>query len=876
MAKPPEPNLITLARKQAAKGGLFRDISAEKKDFLAALQPDQTESTAPLKINQTSIQAAIKQCSHIKDKVWLNELSNITSDTPDYTLKLNPFVQPFQEHLLLTRLMAAATKKEQKKAAVDFAQYYMSNLAGKQIDIEAISQLLQRHSDINGLNDDAEHAQRQRLYAEIAKCAASKNPVIPVIDSRASEFQNRMPDIIKLSYELDKKPPIESSQRREPTRSTPSKDAYAEADDYSEVDAKESMQTSTLIVDSNPDVEEAIYGNAKQILAQKKPLGLLKEGSTINVLGSGNYGIVVQVELEDGRKCARKIDIKNAEKLTREISDDQRDALLRAFFNRSLSYENLETILASSLKEGDTDLRQKAVKDLIENPRKYGLKRNTSTSQTTEALSKEYQTLAMLGGTYFPEVHGYDADLHTYDMAIAEKGSLKSVLESRSDPLSPAQKMTLLAGVSQAVSYVVGHNMIHNDLHAGNLLVGKDFKVMIADPGSARFAGYAVANKAYQTGGRQRYMMHPDVFTKTDKGLSQKFDSIYNDTWAYVLLIGKIIKSDIRYQTKQTDLKDNGANTVFQLNLAAVTSAINASKELSSEAKAVLNTQIALLAPTNIPEIPADKARYAHREKLIAAMDMIQSTILNEKARLEKAASEQVEKDKTTIRDNPALNESALDSRLKSMKHEYVTGFSIAQQILALAKENLRKIDAGIVEKYLTPKLLQKPEMVSAALTELKKLLSEDKRLKELFGDDAQRTMLIPKAEPVPPLPPPRSPSAQPPKPVLRAYAIQPPPPLPPPDQAQRILSQKAIYDAIDGILFQPGFSDNCVAAICKIAQQQVKVREDVLRDAFAAKGTNQKLNQAQLNERVENIIATLKTKGLIEETCHPTPPKPK
>ncbi|MDO9497550.1 MAG: serine/threonine-protein kinase [Nocardioides sp.] len=120
------------------------------------------------------------------------------------------------------------------------------------------------------------------------------------------------------------------------------------------------------------------------------------------------------------------------------------------------------------------------------------LRQETTSGADRARFTAEARTLAQLSDPGLVTVldAGTSEDHAYLVMELVEGTNLAAVLEE--GPLSPGDAARVLRVVADALSYAHGQGVVHRDVKPGNVLVGHDGRVKLADFGIARLVGDAV------------------------------------------------------------------------------------------------------------------------------------------------------------------------------------------------------------------------------------------------------------------------------------------------------------------------------------------------------------------------------------------------
>ena len=132
----------------------------------------------------------------------------------------------------------------------------------------------------------------------------------------------------------------------------------------------------------------------------------------------------------------------------------------------------------------------RAVDTLLDREVAVKLLRQEATSEADRArFTAEARTLAQLSDPGLVTVlDAGTSDDHPYlVMELVEGTHLAAVLEG--GPLGREEAARILRVVAEALSYAHGQNVVHRDVKPGNVLVGHDGRVKLADFGIARIVG---------------------------------------------------------------------------------------------------------------------------------------------------------------------------------------------------------------------------------------------------------------------------------------------------------------------------------------------------------------------------------------------------
>jgi serine/threonine protein kinase len=380
-----------------------------------------------------------------------------------------------------------------------------------------------------------------------------------------------------------------------------------------------------LLTDEERLVERAgLYTNLEMLLeTYPTPIKLprLSEGAEITLLGTGAYGMVLKVETIEGVR-ARKIEISAAQNIV-FFKQKEQSAILKAFFDGSLSYGNLASMLAQVIELSPLDVNEFL---------SFTSKHAEATAREEDRIprvmnfSDEETVLMALGGVCFPKLFAIDSELHTYDMEFCAGGTLKQALKTA----KPMERMRLLIELSKAMAFIFSHNIIHNDLHAENILLRQDGSLVIADPGKIRFVQAGQPGALFTPDLRKNHLLHPNYILNNPMSFefpgdkyNRSIDTLYNDAWSYVLLLGEILNPEIQLKYYPEQMNQSGLWSMAEHNLAQVNMAIKNSHFLSSNACDMLILNINLLTPkdTKIDSI------YTNRQILMDALSVIQTEI---------------------------------------------------------------------------------------------------------------------------------------------------------------------------------------------------------------------------------------------------------
>jgi tRNA A-37 threonylcarbamoyl transferase component Bud32 len=128
------------------------------------------------------------------------------------------------------------------------------------------------------------------------------------------------------------------------------------------------------------------------------------------------------------------------------------------------------------------------------------LLRQEATSEADRArFTAEARTLAQLSDPGLVTVlDAGTSDDHPYlVMELVEGTNLAAALEA--GPLGRGEAARILRVVAEALSYAHGQSVVHRDVKPGNVLVGHDGRVKLADFGIARLVGDAIRHTATGT-----------------------------------------------------------------------------------------------------------------------------------------------------------------------------------------------------------------------------------------------------------------------------------------------------------------------------------------------------------------------------------------
>lgn len=387
--------------------------------------------------------------------------------------------------------------------------------------------------------------------------------------------------------------------------------------------------------------QEGIYQNVETVLQEaKKKLeqASSKASELIAFRAAGSYGMVLEVKTTDGKVVAKKIEIPNADNIKSFESNDQK-MILEAFIGKLISYEEFKGFLEQAGPDynpnpGAIAKIMKTVKERVD----QRVVITTPSEASSPELSDEEKTLLIFngeGGKYFPHVYSRDQSLNSYDMDYFEKGSLKKHL---SQEIPIADRLKMISSLSDCASFMLSHNLIHNDLHAGNILVRDDSSLVIADPGKVRFIAAGKEGALFEVEPRQLYLMHPDYINHYYSGENlagledRSVDTMYNDAWSESLLIGAILNPRLLgpsppdgegYEIK---IRRN-TNEIYDINRDKVIAAIQSCEFLKDEEREQLKEDIRLLTPTEIPKMTSSEAVYEQRKVLSDALTRIGKTM---------------------------------------------------------------------------------------------------------------------------------------------------------------------------------------------------------------------------------------------------------
>ena len=135
----------------------------------------------------------------------------------------------------------------------------------------------------------------------------------------------------------------------------------------------------------------------------------------------------------------------------------------------------------------------RAVDTLLDREVAVKLLRQETTSETDRArFTAEARTLAQLSDPGLVTVldAGTSEDHAYLVMELVEGTNLAAVVED--GPLTPGEAARILRVVAEALSYAHRQGVVHRDVKPGNVLVGHDGRVKLADFGIARLVGDAV------------------------------------------------------------------------------------------------------------------------------------------------------------------------------------------------------------------------------------------------------------------------------------------------------------------------------------------------------------------------------------------------
>ncbi len=328
--------------------------------------------------------------------------------------------------------------------------------------------------------------------------------------------------------------------------------------------------------------------------------------------------------------------------------------------------------------------------------------------------------------------------------------------------------------------------------------------------------------------------MHPDFLIQLNDKDAKHSDTIYNDTWSYVLLIGRILDKNIKYTTTDVELKFSGPAESMKFNLEQVQQAIQDS-QLSTEAKAVLNTNINILAPEHIP---ADTKPYEHRGQLIKAIQAIQGIVLEERVALE------AKEKSIAIGEKGVLSKADLETgfpKITLMSAESEN--ALVQEIFKFAQQQNKKIDESILQDFLTQKLTKNPSKIH----EILKILRSSETAKT-WCIDQPAVSVAPQSSGLP-------------QPLLHSYRTQNPTATELSPAKQAALSLEQISTAIQAIPFQKGFSEGCIQAISAASEKNGGAKIDETNLIKALKNIHE-----NAPSKAATIVAQLREKGLMME----------
>lgn len=171
-------------------------------------------------------------------------------------------------------------------------------------------------------------------------------------------------------------------------------------------------------------------------------------------------------------------------------------ALVPARANRIADRYDLGPVIG---RGGVADVHR-AVDTLLEREVAVKLLRQEATSEADRArFTAEARTLAQLSDPGLVTVldAGTSADHPYLVMELVEGTNLAAVLEG--GPLGRQEAARILRVVAEALSYAHGQGVVHRDVKPGNVLVGHDGRVKLADFGIARIVGDAIRHTATGT-----------------------------------------------------------------------------------------------------------------------------------------------------------------------------------------------------------------------------------------------------------------------------------------------------------------------------------------------------------------------------------------